>query len=494
MMEKQTVCFLNKTGNITDPEDWNDPTQDKLWLYNLHYFDDLNAENASSRTEWHQTLLQRWIEDNPPASGCGWEPYPTSLRIINWIKWSLSGNGLREAWQHSLAIQVRYLNKRLEYHILGNHLFCNAKALVFAGLYFEGKEADHWLNKGFSILAEQIPEQILTDGGQFELSPMYHALALEDMLDLWNICSTYESDIPPKWRRFVEEWPNIINRMHKWLSAMNHPDGEIGFFNDAVIGVAPNLETLEHYAAILGLPTTESAPKTVTHLETSGYIRVEKDEMVALLDVAPIGPDYLPGHAHADTLSFELSLFDQRLLVNSGTSCYGADQERNRQRGTAAHNTVVINKENSSEVWAGFRVGRRAYPKLLNIEERRQKTVITASHNGYSWLPGNNCHQRSWQFETEAIIVEDRITGSFEEAKNYLHLHPSVIYSVNSDRHVTLLLPNKQKIQLTVEGGLLQIENSSWHPQFGMSVASACLIVIFNETSIKTKICWGRCT
>jgi uncharacterized heparinase superfamily protein len=66
---------------------------------------------------------------------------------------------------------------------------------------------------------------------------------------------------------------------------------------------------------------------------------------VALLDVAPIGPDYLPGHAPADTLSFELSVFGQRLLVNSGTSCYGASLERLRQRATAAHNTVVVDGE-----------------------------------------------------------------------------------------------------------------------------------------------------
>ena len=81
---------------------------------------------------------------------------------------------------------------------------------------------------------------------------------------------------------------------------------------------------------------------------------------MALLDVAPVGPDYLPGHAHADTLSFELSLFGQRVLVNSGTSQYEAGPERSRQRGTAAHNTVIVDGHDSSEVWAGFRVARRA--------------------------------------------------------------------------------------------------------------------------------------
>jgi hypothetical protein len=49
---------------------------------------------------------------------------------------------------HSLAVQARHLSRRLEYHLLGNHLFANAKALVFAGLFFQGDEADAWLADG----------------------------------------------------------------------------------------------------------------------------------------------------------------------------------------------------------------------------------------------------------------------------------------------------------------------------------------------------------
>ena len=41
------------------------------------------------------------------------------------------------------------------------------------------------------------------------------------------------------------------------------------------------------------------------HLEDSGYIRVERQNMIAFLDVAQVGPDYLPAHAHADTLSLK---------------------------------------------------------------------------------------------------------------------------------------------------------------------------------------------
>jgi uncharacterized heparinase superfamily protein len=57
-------------------------------------------------------------------------------------------------------------------------------------------------------------------------------------------------------------------------------------------------------------------------------VRLEQGEAVAFLDVAEVGPDYLPGHAHADSLSFELSLFGQRVVVNSGTSQYGLGAER----------------------------------------------------------------------------------------------------------------------------------------------------------------------
>ena len=174
--------FLNQPGQL-DEIGWDGPQREKLWRYNQHYFDDLNAIDAPTRRAWHTALVEDWVADNPPGHGIGWEPYPLSLRVVNWIKWSLAGTTLSPAALQSLAVQVRWLTDRLEIHLLGNHLFANAKALVFAGLFFQGKEADTWLKKGLRILERQVPEQILPDGGHFERSTMYHALALEDILD-----------------------------------------------------------------------------------------------------------------------------------------------------------------------------------------------------------------------------------------------------------------------------------------------------------------------
>ena len=79
---------------------------------------------------------------------------------------------------------------------MGNHLFANAKALIFSGLFFDGEEAKSWYLKGFNILKRELAEQILPDGGNFELSPMYHIIFLEDLLDLVNIHRAFNRELP----------------------------------------------------------------------------------------------------------------------------------------------------------------------------------------------------------------------------------------------------------------------------------------------------------
>lgn len=487
--------FLNVTYDLAN-HGWDDPALEKLWRYNLHYFDDLNAQEAITRTEWHRALLLRWVRENPPSVGTGWEPYPISIRIVNWIKWVLSGNILPQECVQSLAMQTRWLSRRLEIHLMGNHLFANAKAMVFAGLFFEGPEALCWLEKGLGILAREIPEQILPDGGQFERSPMYHALALEDMLDLCNVTVAFVDGVPFHWRPMVTDWRERIGPMRDWLTTMCHPDGEIGFFNDSAMGIAPTPTELEQYATRLGFSDRLSPVQDLTHLATSGYIRIERHGTVAILDVAPIGPDYLPAHAHADTLSFELSLFGQRVFVNSGISSYENNASRLRQRGTAAHNTVVVDGQNSSEVWAGFRVARRARPVGLEVVCKAE-IVVRCAHDGYRCLSGKPVHERQWLFGENALAIDDHISGNFMQAEARFHLHPSVkldekYMESDGDTKVILRLPQGQKIRFSVEGGVLHKESATWHPEFGCSEPNVCLIADFNRTALRTRLEWSN--
>jgi uncharacterized heparinase superfamily protein len=476
--------FLNHEQSLICASDWNNPNWDKLWLYNLHYFDDLNAAEAETRQGGHVELIDRWINENAVGEGNGWEPYPTSLRVVNWIKWSLAGNDLSEEAVKSLAIQMRLLRKRLEIHLLGNHLFTNAKALIFAGLFFEGPEAELWLSKGFELLKNQLPEQILGDGGHFERSPMYHAIILDDLLDLINLLRTCDHPIP-------DGWLETAQGMLAWLDIMQHPDKEIALFNDAAFGIAPKPKELFDYAGRLGICTQYLNIEGLTHLKETGYIRLQNGPAVAFLDVAPIGPDYLPGHAHADTLSFELSLFEQRVIVDSGTSCYGVSAERLRQRSTAAHNTVTINQEDSSEVWGAFRVARRARPTGLEVVAGDDQISVVCSHTGYQRLPGRPVHRREWIFNENSLKVRDTIDGAFNAATGRIFLHPDIeVVHVENSCEGSLVLDNGHQVDWKVENASVKVVDSTWHPEFGLSLPNKCMEMIFCGPEATVTFIW----
>jgi len=468
--------FLNKEFILKTSKDWNAKNQDKLWLYNLHYFDDLNAVNSEQRITWHINLIQKWIDDNPLGFANGWEPYPSSLRIINWIKWFLLGNFPEQRWLDSLVIQVRFLSKNLEYHLLGNHLFSNAKALVFAGLFFKGKEANYWYQLGISIINKELPEQILSDGGNFELSPMYHAIFLEDLLDLVNIHKAYD-------RSLLNSLEDKIIPMLNWLRVMCHPDDEVAFFNDATFGVAPSFADLVSYADRLNIifKNNQVRQKQLVHLEDSGFIRVENESMVMIVDVADIGPDYIPGHGHADALSFEMSLFGKRVIVNSGISTYEKGINRSKQRSTKSHSTITIDNQDSSEVWGGFRVAKRA--KVFNITNIKvgKNYNLSACHDGYKRLKGRPIHCRKWYISENILEIVDEITGSgVHEIISVLPLHPEVVLS-NVQNHSVELEIKKKKIKVNIEGnGLLRAVPAKYHPEFGVSVDNKQLIYSYN--------------
>lgn len=488
MESENTFKFLNESHKL-ETNSWDDIKASKLWLYNLHYFDDLNAHDSITRKSWHYELLNKWIKENPPFEGTGWDSYPTSLRIVNWIKWALNGNLLKTDVIYSLEIQCRFLEKNIEKQLLGNHLFANGKALTFAGFFFDGVEAKKWRKIGTSILKKQVEEQVLSDGGNFELSPMYHIIFLEDLLDLINLYRTFDLKPPVE---FVEKVPLMLS----WLKTMCHPDGKISFFNDSAFGITPSVREIEDYANRLDLfePINNNRNNYFKNLSASGFTRVVYGEIVAIIDRSSIGPSYLPAHAHADTLSFELSIFGKRVIVNSGTSVYGSSEKRQLQRGTQSHSTVMIDNQNSSEVWGGFRVARRA--KVFNSIDFQQDDIIvlSASHNGYHRLKGKPTHTRKWKFSSQLVVIEDLIEGNFNhDVELAFFLHPDININQISESKVELKLLDKT-IKLNFEGkGFMVIENSKYHPEFGVSNDNFKILFRIKgnlPVKVKTRISW----
>jgi uncharacterized heparinase superfamily protein len=419
-------ALRTREGAWADPI-WHEPTRlirrCALQQYMLHYHERPDEE-----------LIRSWIEANPAGQGVGWDPYPLSRRIVNWIKWLLGGPAARPENLRSLASQTEWLARHVEYHLLGNHLFENAKALAFAGCFFESSE---WLRKGLNLLEAEMAEQILPDGGHFERSPMYHSLILEDVLDLLNLRRAYPGLLP--------DWSPVAGRMLGWLNGMLHPDGQISFFNDSAFGVAPEPGLLFDYAARLGIQPIHAHPAA------SGYIRLENDATVVLFDAGPIGPGYQPGHAHADTLSFELSHRGQRLLVNSGISTYECGTERQWQRGTAAHNTVRVDGCDQSEVWSAFRVARRARPFDVRTDNRGW---AEAAHDGYHRLKAPVTHRRRIELREENLAITDTLDGrGVHEIELFFHFYPGASADISLDPRLTRA-----------------VEETHFHPRFEQAI------------------------
>jgi uncharacterized heparinase superfamily protein len=447
-----SFTFLNESYFL-DQIGWDNPDISKLWRYNLHYFNYINQDPEGIY------IIEKWIDENPFGLGTGWEPYPTSLRIINWIKWHWNTNGLSERAIISLWNQVRWLAGRLEYHLLGNHLLINAKALLFASAFFELKKK--WINKkAEKIFFRELDEQFLEDGAHFELSPMYHALVLEDLMDIYNILPS-------------EGLQKKIERGLKWLSTMVYDNGELPHFNDCANGIAPSFESLLNYASDLKIPRPEIKEFKIYN-SSSGFVVVKDNNCHLIADVGSIGPDYVPGHAHADTLSFELEIKGIRTIVNSGTSTYRISPERLRQRSTCGHSTIEIDRMSSSEVWSGFRVARRARTYEI-FAERLNNVEFGASHDGYTRLKNSPIHTRFWNYEKNTWFIKDKITGYKNNVISRYYFHPDVeLWESESGYFLSHNGTNYAKVVI-FQSKNYKLLNTTYHDEFGVSKPNKCI-------------------
>ena len=477
--------FLNYTKKLDLPVDWNNESPSKLWVYNLHYFEDLLSNGSEKKRNFHRQLLNSWVNENPVGYGNGWEPYPTSLRIVNILKAWLGGLELNEKLYESVFVQASFLASDLEKHLLGNHYFVNLKALLFAGVIFGNLR---WKNIAEVGLLAEIPEQILEDGANFELSPMYHSLMLVDMLDMFNLSKAYPTMVSNQLCLLIEE---CIPKMLIFMEVMAHTDEGVSFFNDSSDGIAPTKAEIESYAEILGFeinPLDYSKTQIIDNV-SSGYICVTAAGNKLIFDASPIGPDYIPGHAHADTLSFEMSIGAQRVIVNSGTSEYGLSSKRFNQRKTLSHNTVEVDSQDSSQVWSGFRVGNRAEIINRSMELNDDYSIVLkAAHNGYKMLSGGCFHSRKIIFTEKRLTVLDSLQGVFRCAKSRFYFHPDL--SVWLEDHLLIVKGPNFVMHSDLKGKIISLDDSSWYPEFGLEVPNKVLEVQFEESNLEIMFTW----
>jgi uncharacterized heparinase superfamily protein len=466
LLAANEIELLNLRGRIDDPAIWRAADKPMLWLYQLHYFDDLNGDHPARRRDWHRAWIDRWIAENPPGSAVAWDSYPVSLRVVNWIKWQLAGEQLPPQAIESLAHQVRHLSPRLEKHLEGNHLLENYKALAIAGCFFTGAEADAWRAQGLRGLERELARQVLADGAYSELAPMYHGIVSEGLLDLTNILQTYGLE-QPAWLI------DVARRMTAWGAGVAHPDGDWPQFNDTSLGSAPRPAELAAYLQRLGLHSGNVIP--------GHFVRISLGDWVLVADLADLGPDHNPGHGHADSLTYELSIAGRRVVVDTGISTYDVGETRASERATAAHNTLAIDGENSSEVWGSFRVARRARTQRIATPALDGALTIAAEHDGYRRLKGAPRHRRGWVLGKDSLVIRDDILSrSAHDIRSYIHLHPDYNAAAAADVDSVAIVDSGRNVVARISRGSwkkMSVTDYCYAPRFGVRIAAKCIVL-----------------
>ena len=278
-LREKKFKFINVKHDFENYIDWNGSDLSKLWNYNLNYFDYLNQKQLSK--EQGLSLLYDFSKKYDDLD-CGKDSYPTSLRIINWVKFIAKHRIKDEKLYKILREDAQRLSKNLEYHLLGNHLLENGFALWFAAHFFDEV---HFFRLSNKILLKQLDCQILKDGGHFELSPMYHQLMLYRVLDCIQLAETNPNDSSCQTVSVLRE---KASKMSTWLEEVSYNSGAIPLVNDSANGINPDSNSILEYAKILNIPQSNE------QLSDSGYRMIRTGFYELFLDIGQIGASYQP--------------------------------------------------------------------------------------------------------------------------------------------------------------------------------------------------------
>ena len=366
-----------------------EPDADPLYCYTLHYHGWL-AKLSLPRARAH---VEHWIDHH--REGVGWEPYPTAMRVLHWLGWlgqhesHLDATSRRRIFG-SLAAQLEHLRLHVEHHLGGNHVWTDLAALCAAGLSLEGPGAVP-LQHLLPSLAAVVEAQLDPDGVHRERTPTSHCLLAEQLAGVVAL-NPARFNAPASARLEA-----ALERMLAALPAFTHPDGDVALWNDSQL-LAP--VTPKRLAARLSIPL----PTGPADAPDAGLFRRVFGPWTLLWNAGGVGLPHQPGHIHADGLAFELSLHEERVVIDAGVGTYAPGFLRDYSRSTRAHSTVTVGEgdPDQHELWASHRVGGRARTTDLS----HGPDFLEARIHGYR-APAT--HSRKLRWDGQRLICEDRV-------------------------------------------------------------------------------------
>ena len=394
-----------------------------------------------------------WMAANPVGWGVNWtSPLEMALRIINW-SWALAYIRPSAALTAPLfadilqgvTTQANHIERYLSaYSSANNHLIGEAAGLAMAGLAFPWlPDAARWHERGLQIMATELSPQILPDGVPAEQAVHYLLFVLDFNLVVWQLAALNGVRVPSLWHEKLEaacdflmhvmdnhgEVPHIGDSDDAWVVRLDDRPEANNFRSLLATGAAifgradfkaaagkwdeksQWLLDDEGFDAFQALPNhqTEIGSKVFAQ---GGYTAMRAAGRVLVFDHGPLGFLATAAHGHADALSLTLSVDGQPLLIDPGTFAYQEGGAwRTYLRSTAAHNTVLVNGTDQSEMQGTFLWGRKAHAKLVQWHSTPEFDRAVGEHDGYATQ--GVTHQRTVIFDKpDFIYVIDRLTSA----------------------------------------------------------------------------------
>lgn len=428
---------------------WNVEDKTKLWNYHIQYFDFL--ENCDKITG--VIIIYNWINSNPPNNKLdAWEPYPISMRVINWIKF-LSKYQIKPSQKiiRSLQLQNKWLFAQRELHLLANHFFRNIVALFYLSVFFNDTKLMRWSIKK---LAWQLRKQFLNNGMHFEFCPTYHALIVQDLLDVYNLIK--HSNLP-NIKILEQDIVNIVGKSMPWLRHLSLggkyiPIGDVNYQG------CPTSKELEIDMDNLGLKYHQY--NTISKL----FPTIKNMNITVMLTNAPFSPRYNAAHSHADKNGLLVWFQEEPLFIDTGNYDYENSHERQYARSVAAHNCINIDNKDQANLWGTFRVGNRG--KIFTGEINKDKIVSGFNFRNYQ-------HERIIQKTSKGFTIIDNINyNGRHRYKMYWHCDPKQQFSIENGNIIF-----NNGIRMELPKGSVSIIDTNCYPAMYSKQANKTIII-----------------
>lgn len=398
-------------------------------------------------SQWHA-----WQRANPYPLGINWaSSLEVAFRTLSWL-WILHllegcpavSSSFQSELMRALALNGHHIERYLSTYFSPNtHLLGEATALFFLGtLCRRFTDAARWQSEGWRILLDQAQRQVRADGLHFERSFYYHVYALDFFLHARLLAKQNRITVPADFERILigmleavralaqvgspdgfgdDDGGRVFNPRRNRAEHLTDPlaIGALVFDRGELMSAATLTEEavwLCGEAAIAALSQSRQARKpTSIAFEASGIYVIAGSNpcpQQMVIHAGPYGKGH-SGHGHADALSVSFSLGDCPWLRDSGTGCYVQQKDRDRFRGTAAHNTLLMDGKSQAIPEGPF-----SWRSLPAVQVERWIVgstfeLLAGSHSGYRRGPDPVIHRRLvFRLHDDFWLVRDLAEGS----------------------------------------------------------------------------------